>query len=50
MKGGLPTYHKVWADTPRLTFQQRVDKVVRLLSLREDERPKLVGLLRGIRP
>ena len=37
-----PTYHLVWADEPRLTFAQRVDETVRLLSLPEDERPRLV--------
>lgn len=42
IKGGFPTYHKVWADTPRLTFGERVDEVIRLLSLPDEERPKLV--------
>lgn len=42
IKGTLPTYHKVWAQTPRLTFEERVDEVIRLLSLPETERPRLV--------
>jgi predicted AlkP superfamily pyrophosphatase or phosphodiesterase len=42
IKNSLPTYHRVWADAPRLTFEQRVDEVIRLLSMDESERPKLV--------
>lgn len=42
IKREVPTYHKVWADTPRLTFSERVDEVVRLLGMPDEERPRLV--------
>ena len=38
----LPTYTYPWCDEPRLTFEERADETVRLLSLPESERPKLV--------
>ena len=42
MKGGFPTYYKRWSDEPRLTFAERVEETLRLLSLPEAERPRLV--------
>lgn len=42
MKGGFPTYFKVWADEPRLTFEERVEEVIRLLEMPEAERPRLI--------
>jgi len=42
IKGSLPTYYKYWYDEPRLTFPQRVDEALRLLSLPFEERPRLI--------
>lgn len=42
VKNTFPTYYRVWADEPRLTFEERVDDVIRLLSMDEAERPRLV--------
>ncbi len=42
IKGVLPTYYKVYAHTPRLTFEERVQGVVDLLNLPADKRPRLV--------
>lgn len=42
--GTLPTYAYPWWKKPRLTFEERADETVRLLSLPESERPKLVML------
>lgn len=38
----FPTYLYAWNDEPRLTFEERANEAVRLLSLPEAERPKLV--------
>ena len=40
--GVLPTYYKNWYDEPRLDYCERVDEALRLLSLPEAERPRLV--------
>ena len=44
IKGTLPSYYRYWYDEPRLDFSERVDDALRLLSLPEDERPRLVML------
>lgn len=44
VKNTFPTYGYAWNDEPRLTFTERVDEVVRLLSLPEEERPRLTML------
>lgn len=44
IKGNHPTYYKIWADTPRLDFAQRVDTAVAWLSKPEEERPRLIML------
>lgn len=38
----FPTYCYEWNDEPRLTFEERADEAVKLLSLPESERPELV--------
>ncbi len=42
--GMMPTYVYPWLETPRLTFEERADETVRLLSLPKNERPRLVML------
>lgn len=42
--GVLPTYAYPWWDTPHLTFEERANETVRLLSLPKKDRPKLVML------
>lgn len=42
IKGGYANYWKNYMDKPLLTFPQRADEVVRLLSLPEEQRPHLV--------
>lgn len=42
VSGHLPTYHKVWAEKPQLTFEQRIEAVIEALSLPEVMRPRLV--------
>jgi predicted AlkP superfamily pyrophosphatase or phosphodiesterase len=44
VKGTYPTYYKVWADEPRLTFAQRVDTALAWLNKPEIERPRLITL------
>ncbi|MEG1401764.1 ectonucleotide pyrophosphatase/phosphodiesterase [Bacteroides sp.] len=39
-----PTYYRVYAEKPRLTFEQRVDATLALLNKPEEERPRLVML------
>lgn len=39
-----PTYYRVYAEKPRLTFEQRVDATLALLNKPEVERPRLVML------
>ena len=42
IKGEYPTYYRNWNEEPHWNFAQRCDEVIRLLSLPEDERPRLV--------
>lgn len=42
--GVMPTYAYPWWETPHLTFEERADETVRLLSLPKKERPRLVML------
>ena len=42
IKGTNPTYHRHWDEEPHWNFSERCDEIVRLLSLPEDERPRLV--------
>ena len=37
-----PTYYRNWDEQPHWDFDQRVDEIVRLVSLPEKERPRLV--------
>lgn len=37
-----PSSYRYWYDTPRLSYDERADEVVRLMSLPEEERPRLV--------
>ena len=37
-----PTYYRVWDEQPHWDFDQRVDEIVRLMSLPKEERPRLV--------
>ena len=37
-----PTYYRSWDEQPHWDFDQRVDEIVRLVSLPEKERPRLV--------
>lgn len=37
-----PTYYKIYAQTPRLTFAERVQGVIDFLNLPESERPRLI--------
>ncbi|MBP5374055.1 MAG: alkaline phosphatase family protein [Bacteroidales bacterium] len=40
--GTFPTYYRNWNEDPHWTFEERIDEMVRLLSLPEDERPRLL--------
>ncbi len=42
INGEYPTYYRNWNEEPHWNFAQRCDEVIRLLSLPEDERPRLV--------
>ena len=44
IQGVLPTYAYPWYEKPHLTFEERADEAVRLLSLPKEERPRLVML------
>lgn len=44
VQGILPTYSYPWYETPHLTFEERAAEAVRLLSLSDKERPRLVML------
>ncbi len=44
IKGVLPSYYYPWWEKPHLTFEQRANEVVKLLSLPPKERPRLVML------
>ena len=38
----FPTYYRNWDEQPHWNFDERVDEIIRLLSLPEEERPRLV--------
>lgn len=38
----FPTYYRHWDEDPHWSFEERVDEIVRLLSLPRKERPRLV--------
>jgi len=40
--GVYPTYYRKWDEDPHWNFEERADEIVRLLSLPEKERPRLV--------
>ena len=42
IKGEYPTYYRMWDEDPHWNFEQRIDEIVRLMSLPEAERPRLV--------
>lgn len=42
IKDSRPTYYRNWDQKPHWTFSQRTDEIVRLMSLPESERPRLV--------
>ena len=42
IEGIYPTYYRNWNEDPHWTFSERCDEIVRLLSLPEQERPRLV--------
>lgn len=44
IQGVLPTYAYPWYEKPHLSFEERADEAVRLLSLPKKERPRLVML------
>ncbi len=41
-EGEYPTYWRRWDDQPHWTFEERCDEMVRLMSLPESERPRLL--------
>lgn len=43
-QGILPTYAYPWWEMPHMSFEERADEAVRLLSLPDTERPRLVML------
>lgn len=42
IKDSHPTYWRKWDEDPHWTFEERVDEVVRLMSLPKQDRPRLV--------
>lgn len=42
IKDEYPTYYRNWDEDPHWDFEERVDEIVRLMSLPESERPRLV--------
>jgi predicted AlkP superfamily pyrophosphatase or phosphodiesterase len=42
IKDTYPTYYRRWEEEPHWTFSERCDEIVRLMSLPEKERPRLV--------
>lgn len=44
IKGVLPTYAYPWWEKPHLSFEERANETVRLLSLPKKDRPRLVML------
>lgn len=41
-EGEYPTYYRNWNEQPHWNFEERVDEIVRLMALPEDERPRLL--------
>ena len=37
-----PTYYRKWDEKPHWSFEERIDRIVELMSLPEEERPRLV--------
>lgn len=44
IKGVLPTYAYPWWEKPHMSFEERANEAVRLLSLPKKERPRLIML------
>lgn len=44
VKGSFPTFHRMWAAQPHLSFEQRIDTVLAWLQKPEEERPRLTML------
>lgn len=44
IKGAHPTYYRMWAANPHLSFEQRIDTVLTWLQKPEEERPRLTML------
>lgn len=44
IKGTHPTYYRMWAANPHLSFEQRIDTVLTWLQKPEEERPRLTML------
>lgn len=42
IKGTYPTYYRNWNKQPHWNFEKRAKEIVRLMSLPEEERPRLV--------
>ena len=42
IKGVHPTYYRKWDEDPHWNYEERVDEIVRLMSLPAQERPRLV--------
>lgn len=42
IQGEYPTYYRNWNEQPHWNFEERIDEIVRLMSLPEPERPRLV--------
>ena len=42
IKNSHPTFYKVYADTPRLSYEQRIDTIVSWLNRPADSRPQLI--------
>ena len=42
INGMYPTYYRKWDEQPHWSFEERCDEIVRLMSLPESERPRLV--------
>lgn len=42
IKGTYPTYHKMWADAPRLNYAQRIDTALSWLAKPKEEIPRLI--------
>ena len=41
-EGEYPTYYRNWNEQPHWNFEERVDEIVRLMALPENERPRLL--------